>query len=513
MPDPRDKFRPKAGLASIDDAGAGRDPERDAWLGSLRSRRPEEAVRLIDERLNMLQAAQLGAAETIAELGMILHALTGVLARHEAARIRDEIAVAPFEADLVGAFLMHFKRIAAWYLEAAEAVVPRWYRRSQDSVYDVALIQGATAVLHRIELAHRVYARSSPSAWRLLCRFTKMALARGGDDGEYLQTEIERLHARALLFELADPNRLRPAASELLRAYLKRHGPLARIVQSRSLSVDDRRQPGVYVLDCDGRRVRRAASGSRGEPAAGALVLDARQLLARLERQRAGLAAGVDPARLGLPREARQPDFQDFLKGLASRWQGRRGRKHSRNRFLPRATVAVGFEEVLARLGARRTGTRPTAADATDRWLIINESAAGFGLSQLASPPRGIRVGDLCCVQADGRAELHLGLIRRAQFRSPHSSVLGIELIGSNGERCEVIDPSRDGHARDAKPVIRVGRLPGRTTGSGLICSAGDVGEGEPVLLVSADGTRLARVAGVAPVANDVDLVLLEPEP
>ena len=122
------KLRPSGTIALIEDDSAGLGPERDAWLGSLKSRRPEEAVRLIDERMNMLQAARLSAPETIAALTTIQDALTDVLARHDATRMRDEIAVAPAEADLIGAFLVQFKRIAAWYLAAAQAVVPRWYR-------------------------------------------------------------------------------------------------------------------------------------------------------------------------------------------------------------------------------------------------------------------------------------------------------------------------------------------------------------------------------------------------
>ncbi|MCB1895384.1 MAG: hypothetical protein KDF95_09000 [Rhodocyclaceae bacterium] len=506
------KLRPSGTIALIEDDSAGLGPERDAWLGSLKSRRPEEAVRLIDERMNMLQAARLSAPETIAALTTIQDALTDVLARHDATRMRDEIAVAPAEADLIGAFLVQFKRIAAWYLAAAQAVVPRWYRKSQEAVFDIALTQGATAVLQRVELAHRVYARSSPSGWRQLCRITQLALSRTGRHRERLQSEIERLHARALLFEMADPNRLHPAATEQLRAYLKRHGALARIVAIGALPEADRRKPGVHALDCDGRHIPPSPPGERRQQAVGSLMLDTRQLLARLERQLTGLSAGVDPARLGLPRDARQPLFQDFLSGLASRWSGRGPRKYSRNRFLPRATLAIGLDDILARLGTSRSEA-PAAAGSNDRWMIIDECAAGFGLSQLASAPRGIQVCDLCCVQVDGRPELHLGLIRRAEFRGPRSSVLGIELIGSRGEACQIIDPARPDSLGNATPVIRVGRLPGRAAGSGLLCHAGAIREGEPILLESGDGLQLRHVVGVAQVANGVDLVLLEPLP
>ena len=132
------KLRPTGGFTLIDDDGAGLGPERDAWLGSLKSRRPEEAVRLIDERMNMLQAARLSAPETIAALTTIQDALTDVLARRDAARMRDEIAVTSAEAELVLAFLTLFKRIAGWYLEAAEAVAPCWFRKSQGAVFDIA---------------------------------------------------------------------------------------------------------------------------------------------------------------------------------------------------------------------------------------------------------------------------------------------------------------------------------------------------------------------------------------
>ena len=101
----------------------------------------------------------------------------------------------------------------------------------------------------------------------------------------------------------------------------------------------------------------------------------------------------------------------------------------------------------------------------------------------------------------------------RLYLRGPRSSVLGIELIGSRGEACQIIDPARPDSLGNATPVIRVGRLPGRAAGSGLLCHAGAIREGEPILLESGDGLQLRHVVGVAQVANGVDLVLLEPLP
>lgn len=490
------------------------DTEGDAWMTSLSVQPAAQAARLIEERLSMLEAAELPATQVVPALALIQDAIGTTLSRVDAALPRSEMSLTAGELDQVRAVLGLLKRTTTAFLAAAEALGERWFAGATRGIRDSALQQGALAVLQRVEMAHRVYARSSSSGWRQLLRISELAMSRPLRAQRPVRAEVMRLHTRALLFEIADPNRLDPIAFEQLRLYLRRHGTLARIVRLKDVAPAERQAAGLHVLGHGGRHWQ-PAQGLDGQALpATTLLLDARPLLARLERQLTGLEAAVDTARLGLPREARQAPYQAFLRSLGHLWGGRGVRKHGRSRFLPRARLAVGFDIARRFLGDAGRGPAPAGADLAriSHWGIVNESPSGFGLAQIA-PSQGVRIGELCCLRPDGRDEAHLGLIRRAENRGPRNIMLGVELLGADPRPATLL-PLTDALASlEGTPAIRLGRVPALNGAAAIVCRVGRLAEGGETL-VEVDGTLLrCRVGQVQPAGVGLELATLAPTP
>ncbi len=498
------RFHPRSAL--IGGGGGGFDPEAGAWLAGLQARRPAEAARLIEERLNMLRAARLPEVQFVPALTTIQDALSDLQTRAEAALSNAEIAGCEDETELVSTILALLKRTSTYYVQASERLASGWFRSSRAPIFDIAVRQGMATVMQRIELAHRIYARGSAGSWRQLERLARLALAARGSGSERIRAEVEQTHARALLFELADPNRLDAASNEQLRFYLRRHGALARIRPLAELPVGERDKAGLHALNV-GRRCADPLGGMAPEKLpADTLLLDARPLLGRLERQLTGLAAGVDSARLGLPREARLPRYQELLRGLGQRWSGRGTRRHGRNRFLPRARLVVGLEHCLDYLSEPARGA---AGEGVSVWSILDESATGFGLGQLTSGPHGMRIGEPCCVLADGREGPLLGVVRRAENRGPRSFLVGVELLGSGPRAASLVDPLSSEPRTTTVRAIQLGRLPAHHGSEGLLARTGHLRPDESILLESADRIELRRVDAVIALGPGVELALL----
>ncbi len=503
--------RTSASLIGGEREAAGFDPEADAWMSSLSAQPPVHACRLIEERLNMLEASGLPVVQFVPALGLIQDAIGTTQTRIDSALPRTEMRFEAVDLDLVRAILALRKRTASAFLAAAERLEDRWFRRGTRSIRDSALQQGALAVLQRVELAHRIYARTSASGWQQLARISAIALSGKARVDPAARTEIARLHTRALLFELADPNRLDPVSFEHLRMYLRRHGGHAQIVRLKGVPVENHQAAGLHLLAYAGRHLQPLARVATAQVPPDTLVLDARGLLKRLERQLAGLSAGVDTARLGLPRDARQPRYRDFLVSLAERWAQRSPRRHGRNRFLPRTRVAIGYEAARAFLDARDgLPASPIAQRAISEWTILNESPSGFGLALIA-PTSGIRIGEACCLRPDGRTDAHLGVIRRAEHRGPRDIVIGIELLGAGPAAARLRTESEWTSDTDGTPVIRFARA-GAMGGPALLCRTGRLAEGSRVIVVLDGEAGRHRIGPIITMGATLELGALLPD-
>ncbi|MCB1956955.1 MAG: hypothetical protein KDG55_14830 [Rhodocyclaceae bacterium] len=497
-----------ASLIADDATGAAADPEADAWMSRISALPPEQACRLIEERLNMLEAAHLPVGQFVPALGLIQDAITTLHARIDAALPRTEMRFSAGELELVKSLLALLKRTASAFVDAAGLLDGKWFPGASRRIRDDALQQGALAVLLRVELAHRIYARSSTSGWQQLLRISTIAISRKARVAEAARAEIARLHTRAVLFELADPNRLDPIYFEHLRMYLRRHGGQTRIVRLQDLAPDKRRDPGLHLLDPAGRSSQPASRVDASRSDGDWLVLDARPLVKRIERQLTGLSAGVDTARLGLPRDARQARYHEFLAGLGERWGQRSTRRHTRSRFLPRTQLAIGLGASRELLADPDAAARQPAGGqvAINPWSIVNESPAGFALAQIA-PTGGVRIGEPCCLRPDGRPDAHVGIIRRAEQRGPRDLVIGIELLGSGARPASVQSPSSEDGTEET-PLIHFARS-SRFSGPTLLCRAGRLRAGETVVVRIGDHLEPCRVTELAAVGGQFELASL----
>lgn len=476
-------------------------PAAQTQLARLQGLAPAEACRQLERQMRIIAEAGLADGERLAALVRLHDALSELLARLELSLPRRELRFTAPQIETVHAQLALLKRLARAFAELAESLArPRWLRRPSIDTLQIALQHGALAVVQRLELAHRIYAQGSGNCWRQLFALSACALRLPRHANPGRTPDVLALHARAVLFALADPNRLEPAALDQLRLYLRRHGGLARVHAAERLAGAERGMRGLYALGVGGRP---AVPLSACAPGSERLILDARPLIARLERQLAGLASGEDPTRLGLPRDASSAAYRGFLVGLRAHWSHRSARRQSRGRFLPRAKLAFGFEPIRAWLcGAAGAGTSD--------WQVTDESPAGFGLAQLAGRPPGLAVGALCALRREGQAHTGVGVVRRAVNRAPSDCRLGIELLGGEA-RAAIVRSTAE--PRVESPAILLPRAPALAGAAALLVPAGHWRAPRMIILES-DGRALrAEFSEVRALVDGIDLLTLAPVP
>lgn len=500
------QHRPLLGYPGGPAAGIGHAA---AWQASLQGLTPIQACRVIVERIDMLGAARTPPEEFARAVVAAHDAFGPILTRIDAALPRGDMRLGQSDAQLVHGTLTLLKRLSLTMLALAQKLSGHWFLRSASHTVDELLQHGANAVLQRVELAHRVYARSSDRCWGQFASFTELSLARGAPRPPQDGSRPDGLHARALLLVLADPNRLGPRDFGHLRAFLRRHGTLGRVCRYRDIPEAQRSDVGLHALGTSGRRSV-PLRALRGLVIANqTLVLDARPLLARLDRQLDGLDAGVDPARLGLPPEARDASFRAFLEHLRARWSEARPRRHSRIRFLPRARLATGFADARDFvLRGVRPGVEP---DRGANWSVADESPGGICLAQRAVRPDAAKVGEICCVHADGFHEIHAGVIRRIEMRGSRTCRIGIELLGNGPRAVTVHDPLAGEHGRTPIPGLMLGQVPALQGRPALICVAGLLRSDHTVLVETGREATVHTVLAVERLSDDADLATLSP--
>ena len=485
----------------------------EAWTAELPEDDPQRACRMLDEQITRLQTASLPANRMV-ELVSVLHdAALPALALIDASISRGDMQLSERQSQAVRSALALLKRLSIIYHQLARYLSARWFAGPLRASLTLALNQGATAAVQRIELAQRIYARTSPRSWALLRDYSVIAMTRARTADREQRQAAHGAHARALLLALADPNQLGPAALAHLRHYLSRHAGLARITTIRDIAPTERDEGGLLALGVGERMATPLALTDPVLPLE-TLVLDARPLISRVARQLTGLAANVDTARLGLPREALKPDYQELLQHLLDHWRERRGRRHARARFLPRARLSSGFDAALAYLewhGSSKyvvNGRSGPPGANTSAWAVTNESAAGLGLAQRSENPSGLRIGEFCCVHVAGSPHIQPAVIRRAETRGPRDYQLGVELLGGQARAVTVFDPNRASSASDGNfHAIHLPRTPALHGQEGLVCATGLLDRDALIAVDDGRNIRLLLTVTAKPLGESLELL------
>ncbi|WP_227814674.1 hypothetical protein [Nitrogeniibacter aestuarii] len=497
-------------IAASGGLGTG-DPiaELEVWLGRLPPRGTLTRARMLAARLDAMSKVSYNVRmhlkllemidDAVDELGKDLEAKLDLTTLPLPGRIQNPLA-ATFGA---------LKLLTTAYLDIAQRIARKWVSFGFSRPMRQAIERGVRVATRRLALAHRAYTTGGSSSWKQLYSLYELARQNGLATEPPLtpgQLTIEQSYAHALLLAAADPTCIAPGDLDRVRFYLQRHVSLTRMVQAGDDAPRLQQEAaGLFVIALSGHpptalpRLR-----TRLEP--GQWLLDARDLLEKLQTQIDGLRLGVMPARLGLPMAARQSRYTALLETLHEHWSNPRSRGHARTRFLPRTDLVVGFGAIRlflsGRVLRRRDDPNPDALpepvhERTSEWGILDESPGGFGLRYLSGQAQHVRVGELVAVRPRERAAVLLGVARRAVNRGSSDFDLGLEVIAASGIPTEVSLPDAFGLGKRQVPVLLIPRLPMLDGRPGLIASIDDVPPGTLITLAQF-GQRITLKTGAA---------------
>lgn len=448
--------------------GTARDDELARWVDGLATDTPILNCRMIEDRLTAILRGNANLRRRLRHVEILQHGLPALLQRLESTLGNAPQPLPTPQRSLAAGVLQLLKRFATAYLSLAREMSDRWLATGFARPRETALRNAARMVTIRIELAHRAYVSPSANCWRQLLEIHAIARREGcleHPDPDHPADSIASLHARALLCTLADPGRLTNAQIDHVCFYLRRHATLVSFVAPAALSSAQLNQAGLFVIEDNGRPARPLWRRSKLGP--DAVIMDARPLLLRLQRQLDALAQGAAPGRIGLPVGATTPAYRLLLQSLAHKWQLPRARRHPRSCFLPRADLVAGFEQIHRFLGdsafARRAGEREpiSTSDSPGEWAIADESPGGFGLRYLGSASSTLKVADVCALRPRERSLVHLCVVRRAVNLGEREFDIGVEVLAAQGISTSLSMPADTiGAPRCNIQVILLPRVP-----------------------------------------------------
>ncbi|WP_374510619.1 hypothetical protein [Niveibacterium sp.] len=440
----------------------------DAWIDALPLDRPLVCCETIVSRLRTVVSSVVAPSDRHEVLERVLEHVTPLLTRLEtvpdgragnSSGVRETAAIADRALERLA---MTFAEIAINEARARpdrRFQVPRFCRR--------AALRACQLAHRRVLLACRGYGELNGGHWRVLAELYMAAATRGFEnaplDNDTGDT-IARFFARTLLLVMADPHHLSRRNLEHVRFYIERYGHLARIRTRDDWTGDAEGWFPAWPAHGDIRRPVRRDELVRGEAD---LLLDAHPLLAKLDAQCEGLAAGTSPTRLGLPLNARDPEYVDLLRRLRTHWGTPPQRRHVRRRAHPSAALVFGFDQVrqlMKRIAGKRQASASEAMPSfpSTEWAIMDRSEAGLKLHQEAEDPIGAEVGELIALSQREDGEVHLAVVRRTFHRNSHETEIGVQLLCGPGIAARFKPPTRDarGRERDSIPIIFLPRVP-----------------------------------------------------
>ena len=373
------------------------DPERfQAWLATLPFERPGVAAQaLMNELMRFRTVTSRSTRIKLFEASLdTAHRLV----REVEKQLADSHLPLDQEVQLVFiATNALLKTLAACYAGIADEINQKWIGLGLAKPLRLATLRAMEFQAQRLDLAYRVYARGSKSAWSELHRLYR--IARSGGFANYkpqdARASAEQVYVNALLLDFAEPTKLAPGELERVRFYVERHAKFAQLEEAQAAKKGDESLDACFLIKPKDSRAGRSLVRTGNVPIEpGDLVLRCSRLLTKLQGQIGGIEKGVEPARLGLPLAARQSSYVMLMRSLHRLWSAPPMRRFSRQKFKPRVDLVVGFDQLWTYLAGpanrRRTDELPVKID-TSEWAIGNESPGGFSLQYIAGNAAPVR--------------------------------------------------------------------------------------------------------------------------
>ncbi|MGB8435713.1 MAG: hypothetical protein WCE38_15770 [Burkholderiales bacterium] len=282
------------------------------------------------------------------------------------------------------------------------------------------VVRSMQLLARRLTLGYRVYATNAKGVWLELHELYQFALRRGLANRS-LPDEIDTplsVYRDALLIAFAEPLKLMQGDLDRVAVWLTRFGSLASITSAGQT----RAGQGVFLLKPP-RDVPGYALAKRHHPVPHGhdLLLNTLPAAEALLDQLAKLAAGEDPATLGLPPESTDAAFRDLMGRLVKHWGAVPNRRFTRLRTHARVEISVGIRGIWDFLNRQ-----PNAARAGE-WMVTNESPRGFALLHVGGAIEQIRVGEVIGLRTRDSQTCHVCVVRWVLSDNPEHLELGLE--------------------------------------------------------------------------------------
>lgn len=314
------------------------------------------------------------------------------------------------------------------------------------------VVRAMQLLARRLTLGYRVYATNAKGVWLELHELYQFALRRGlanrslpGESDTPLS-----VYRDALLIAFAEPLKLMQGDLDRVAAWLAHFGSLANV----SSAGQTRSGQGVFLIKPQ-RDVPGYALAKRHHPVPHGhdLVLSTLPAAEALLDQLAKLAAGEDPAELGLPPESADPAFRDLMGRLVKHWGAVPNRRFTRLRTHARVEISVGIRGIWAFLNRQPSAARP------GEWMVTNESPRGFALLHVGGPIEQIRVGEVIGLRTRDSQTCHVCVVRWVLSDNPDHLELGLEELAPTA-RPVSLRTSRMPRPQESQPVLLLPEVP-----------------------------------------------------
>lgn len=316
------------------------------------------------------------------------------------------------------------------------------------------------------------YTQANPKLWKRMHNLYHFAEYEEFDTrslklyaAEAVETSTTQLYLQSLMLETLNTGSLTPRQIHLIERWLP--------MLMRNIAVEKEYKPERHVFFVNLEDNRGARRVRRVEPGETMRFWDAYGLKDKLDDLRGQLSAGAVPAKLGLTEDCKLPACLEMLERIAYFWSPtglkRKQRAYTRKDTMKSIEVVRGLGDICMNVRADNLQSQRSQQGETsdglsyaemvdvhlygfvtertqsrvgqeksekiehvivhERWVMENESEAGYGAHIDDQADDWVRLGKLVGLKAEKKGHWNIGVIRRLRRTQPNQQYVGIEVI------------------------------------------------------------------------------------